>query len=134
MYYTMKAKKKKSFNVFASEPEIRPVSDAPPLWPSHLNLFGIKSYYFESKERDEDNKRCDGEEEAKWVTILPNGSQTTGETMPIYETDERKWVTLNDWLDKTSKLRQWTGTGFGLQLQFYRSICGKRFLRSFQSR
>ncbi|KAI4645897.1 hypothetical protein J4E93_005475 [Alternaria ventricosa] len=83
MYHTMIEPKKHSFAAFALRVNIRPVNDAPPLWPPYMNLFDIKSYYFEVVEKD-------SVKEAKWVTILPSGSPPTAETVHIYETDKEE--------------------------------------------
>ncbi|KAG9187360.1 hypothetical protein G6011_05231 [Alternaria panax] len=114
------AQRKKNFDAFALKPDIRPADDAPPLWPSHLNLFDIKSYYFKSKAIDK-GKRRDGEEEAKWITILPNGSPPTAETIHIHEPDNKKWVVFGSWLDERSKSQDWFGwTGHSLLFKWYK--------------
>jgi hypothetical protein len=52
-----------------------------------LNGFDIKSYYFKVKDKDTP-------EEAKWITILPKGSEPTPDTVHIYEAESKKWVTI----------------------------------------
>ncbi|KAH6881497.1 hypothetical protein BKA58DRAFT_445685 [Alternaria rosae] len=100
IYHTMIAQKKHDFAAFALRANIRPVNDVPPLWPPHMNLSDIKSYYFEVVEKD-------SKKEAKWVTILPNGSPPTAVTVHIYETDRKKWIAFDDWLTKNIKSRKW---------------------------
>jgi len=56
MYHTMIAPKKHNFAAFALRVNIRPVNDAPPLWPPYMNLFDIKSYYFEIIEKDSEKQ------------------------------------------------------------------------------
>ncbi|CAN9081490.1 unnamed protein product [Alternaria alternata] len=128
MYYILNAKKKKDFSVFAVKHEIRPVADAPPLWPPHLNLFDIKRYYFESKtRRGRKLRRCD-KRYAKWVTILPKGSPPTAETVHIFEPDEEKWVVFGDWLETVSNTSPgWVGrTGYSLQFNWWKYSGSKR--------
>ncbi|CAN9193131.1 unnamed protein product [Alternaria alternata] len=128
MYYILNAKKKKNFSVFAVKHEIRPVDDAPPLWPPYLNLFDIKRYYFESKtRRGWKLRRCD-KRYAKWVTILPKGSPPTAETVHIFEPDEEKWVVFGDWLETVSSTSPgWVGrTGYSLQFNWWKYSGSKR--------
>jgi len=114
MYHTMNRPKKRNFAAFALRVNIRPVNDAPPLWPPHMNLFDIKSYYFEIVEKD-------SMKEAKWVTILPSGSPPTAETIHIYETYKKEWVSFGDWLAKNVKSRKWVGRlGYHLQFKWYK--------------
>jgi hypothetical protein len=125
MYDTVNAQKKQSFAVFALRLNIRPVNDAPPLWPPHLNLFDIKSYYFEAIEKDSEKK-------AKWVTILPNGSPPTAETVHIYETARKKWIAFGDWLEKAVQPRVWVGRlGYHLQFKWYKRAGSKRRFEDF---
>ncbi|CAN9138882.1 unnamed protein product [Alternaria sp. RS040] len=128
MYYILNAKKKKNFSVFAVKHEIRPVDDAPPLWPPCLNLFDIKRYYFESKtRRGWKLRRCD-KRYAKWVTILPKGSPPTAETVHIFEPDEEKWIVFGDWLETVSNTSLgWVGrTGYSLQFNWWKYSGSKR--------
>ena len=125
MYHTMIAPKKHNFTAFALRVNIRPVDDAPPLWPPYMNLFDIKSYYFEVVEKD-------SEKQAKWVTILPNGSPPTAETIHIYETYKKEWVSFGDWLAKNIKSREWLGRlGYHLQFKWYKSKGSKRRFEDF---
>ena len=125
MYRTMIAPKKHNFAAFALRVNIRPVNDAPPLWPPYMNLFDIKSYYFEAVEKD-------SVKQAKWVTILPSGSPPTAETIHIYETDKKEWVSFGDWLAKNIKSRKWLGRlGYHLQFKWYKSKGSKRRFEDF---
>ncbi|KAI4709294.1 hypothetical protein J4E89_006043 [Alternaria sp. Ai002NY15] len=125
MYHTMNRPKKRNFAAFALRVNIRPVNDAPPLWPPYMNLFDIKSYYFEVVEKD-------SVKQAKWVTILPNGSPPTAETVHIYETDKKEWVSFGDWLAKNIKSREWLGRlGYHLQFKWYKSKGSKRRFEDF---
>ncbi|KAF1944779.1 hypothetical protein EJ02DRAFT_432120 [Clathrospora elynae] len=83
--------KRKCLATFPPNFKVRPVNDAPPLWPTDLSPFDIKSYYFEVKET------CGGEE-AKWVKILPLGSVPAADTVHVYEAGKNKWVALGNWL------------------------------------
>ncbi|RYO61398.1 hypothetical protein AA0113_g6802 [Alternaria arborescens] len=98
MYYILNAKKKKDFSVFAVKHEIRPVDDAPPLWPPHLNLFDIKR------------------------------SPPTAEAVHIFEPDEEKWVIFGDWLETVSNTSPgWVGrTGYSLQFNWWKYSGSKR--------
>ncbi|KAI4658132.1 uncharacterized protein J4E79_007113 [Alternaria viburni] len=125
MYHTMNRPKKHDFAAFALRVNIRPVNDAPPLWPPHMNLFDIKSYYFEVVEKD-------SVKEARWVTILPNGSPPTAETVHIYEIYKKEWVSFSDWLAKNIKSRKWLGRlGYHLQLRWYKGKGSKRRFEDF---
>ena len=125
MYHTMNRPKKRDFAAFALRVNIRPVNDAPPLWPPYMNLFDIKSYYFEIVEKD-------SVKAAKWVTILPSGSPPTAETIHIYETDKKEWVSFGDWLAKNIKSRKWLGRlGYHLQFKWYKSKGSKRRFEDF---
>ncbi|KAI4683141.1 uncharacterized protein J4E84_007044 [Alternaria hordeiaustralica] len=125
MYHTMNRPKKHNFAAFALRVNIRPVNDAPPLWPPHMNLFDIKSYYFEILEKD-------SVKQAKWVTILPNGSPPTAETIHIYDTYKKEWVSFGDWLAKIVKSRKWLGRlGDHLQFKWYKSKGSKRRFEDF---
>jgi len=125
MYHTMIAPKKHNFAAFAQRVNIRPVNDAPPLWPPYMNLFDLKSYYFEIAEKD-------SVKEAKWVTILPNGSPPTAETIHVYETYKKEWVSFGDWLAKNIKSRKWLGRlGYHLQFKWYKSKGSKRRFEGF---
>jgi hypothetical protein len=102
MYHHTNALRTSGFAVFALKPEFRPVLDAPPLWPTDLNGFGIKSYYFKINDKDTP-------EEAKWVTILPYGSPPTAGTIHIYETEKKIWVSFSDWLRQACASQEWVG-------------------------
>ncbi|KAI4617123.1 uncharacterized protein J4E87_008363 [Alternaria ethzedia] len=125
MYHTMIAPKKHNFAAFALRVNIRPVNDAPPLWPPYVNLFDTKSYYFEIVEKD-------SVKQAKWVTILPSGSPPTAKTVHIYETYKKEWVSFGDWLAKNIKSRKWVGRlGYHLQFKWYKSKGSKRRFEDF---
>jgi hypothetical protein len=64
-----------------------------------LNGFDIKSYYFKVKDKDTP-------EEAKWITILPKGSEPTPDTVHIYEAENKKWMSFREWLWDTSESKE----------------------------
>ncbi|KAL1801594.1 hypothetical protein ACET3X_001936 [Alternaria dauci] len=129
IYHILKTKKKNNFSVLATNHGIRPVDDAPPLWPPHMNLFDIKCYYLKAKMLRcfWKNRICD-EENAEWITILPNGSPPTAETIHIFESHEGKWLLFGDWLEKVSPpLPNWIGrTGYSLQFEWWKYSGSKR--------
>jgi hypothetical protein len=64
-----------------------------------LNGFDIKSYYFKVKDKDTP-------EEAKWITILPKGSEPTPGTVHVYEAENKKWMSFREWLWDTSESKE----------------------------
>ncbi|RMZ74535.1 tat pathway signal sequence [Pyrenophora seminiperda CCB06] len=105
---------KTDMEFFAIKLEVYPVNDAPPLWPAGLNVFDCKSYYFKTREMY-------GQKEMQWVTILPNGSPPTADTVHVFDDELKKWVPFGKWV-RTSY------PGFGCirtRLDFWPPIVGK---------
>ncbi|KAG9388428.1 hypothetical protein A1F94_001320 [Pyrenophora tritici-repentis] len=92
IYDEVIALRKKDISFFTIKLEVNPVNDAPPLWPPGRNLFDVKAYYFESKEKYGEKK------DMLWVTILPHGSPPNADTIHVFETKKQKWVVLGEWL------------------------------------
>ena len=91
MRSTINKMKKQDIKIFEPKFEVQSIDDSPPIWPLGTSPFDIKAYRIDVMENYGHGVDVN-------VTIFPTGSSPTGNTIHMYDSKEKKWIALCDWL------------------------------------